>query len=918
MAFRPTNDNGGVFGNDTPQLPDIPYQRIFRWSIVVAGIILLFVVLNTARNVYTDWLWFDALGYKSVFTTRLWTKIWLFFAGASVFAAFFLINIRIALRLARRGEPAILPPETILLIRSVTRTGIVVVALLFALIFGSVASGQWENYLRFINVAPFVDGSGISISDQLWGHNPSFYVIQIPLLRFVQTWSMGVVLMMIVGSVAIYAIGFSMRGFRMTFSRNVKLHLGILMALLMLNLGWSYWFDIQELTLSARGLSGTLIGANATDVTAKLFGLRFMMAISALLAVMAVANAFLRLPRLPLAGFGVWILSIILVSTIYPAFYQRFSVEPSELARETPFIERNIEMTREAFGLANIEVRPFSTKGGLTPEQVFSNPNTITSIRLWDHRPLRDTYNPIQFLRPYYTFVDVDVDRYEIDGEIRQVMLSARELAPENLPGEAQSWVAQRLSYTHGYGVAMSPVTEFTPEGRPEFILKDIPPQGPIEVTQPEIYYGERSGSYVIVGTNTQEFDYPTEQDTPEFTTYEGAGGVALSSFLRKVAFAWRMADFNILISGEITSESKILYFRQLQDRVQRLAPFLSLDSDPYLVVAEGKMWWIQDAYTTTRRFPYSARYRDGFNYIRNSVKVVVDAYHGSVTFYVMEPDDALIKTYSSVFPDLFTPLSEMPPSLRSHIRYPEGLFTVQEEMYRLYHATDPRVFFTKEDTWSRPSELFYNTSQPMEAYYAIMPLPGEVEEEFLLLIPFTPLDRNNLVAWLAARSDGEHYGELVAYTFPKDRQVDGPRQVEARIDNDPLISQQFSLWDQQGSSIIRGNLLVIPLEDSLLYVEPVYLQATSLNFPELKRVIVAIDDQRPVMEQTLRRALEVALGKAPPSGILPGLGGITTPVPTAAPTPGAGTPQTDIDDVIEQVEALLEQLRGLLDQSHH
>ena len=507
-------------------------------------------------------------------------------------------------------------------------------------------------------------------------------------------------------------------------------------------------------------------------------------------------------------------------------------------------------------------------------------------------------------------------------------MLAARELAPENLPDEAQSWVAQRLSYTHGYGVAMSPVTEFTEEGRPGFFLKDIPPQGDIEVDRPEIYYGERSRSYVIVGTKTQEFDFPTEQDVPEFTHYEGEGGVTISSFIRKVAFAWRMADFNILISGEITSESKILYFRHIQDRVQRLAPFLAMDSDPYLVVADGKMWWIQDAYTTTRRFPYSTRYRDGFNYIRNSVKAVIDAYNGTVTLYVLEPDDALIRTYENVFPSLFAPLSEMPPSLRAHIRYPEGLFTVQEEMYRLYHVTDPRVFFTKEDTWSRPSELFYNTAQPMEAYYVIMPLPGEVDEEFLLLIPFTPLDRNNLVAWLAARSDGEHYGELVAYTFPKDRQVDGPRQVEARIDNDPLIAQQFTLWGQQGSQIIRGNLLVIPLEDSLLYVEPVYLQASTLNFPELKRVIVAIGDQRPVMEASLRKSLEVALGQAPPSGILPGLGvspppDQPTPVP-ATPTPAPGAPQPtlgptvpqpDLDDVIDQVEALLEQLRRLRDQ---
>ena len=925
MAFNGGQRRGGqrgpsdVLGDFARTAPTIPYRRIAIWGSIIGGVIFAIVMLNLAKNLYTDWLWFDSLGYSDVFVKRLVTRTWLFFAGASLFAVIFLLNIAIALRFARRGEPALLPPETIVLVRGLTRVGIVLVAGLFAIIFGAVASGQWENLLRIANAENFVDSAGLSIADPQWGHNPSFYVFILPLLRFVQTWTMGLVLMLIVGAASIYGVSFSLRGFRFDFGRPVKLHLGILFALLMVTIGISYWFDINELVLS----DGEVFGAGAADVAARLFSLRFMMAIAALVAILAIVSAYMRDYKLPAAAFGLWALSAIFILGIYPAAYQRFSVQPSELSRETPYIERNIELTRGAFGLDNVEVRPFRLGDELTAEDIDANPGTIDNIRLWDHRPLKDTYNQIQFLRPYYTFVDVDVDRYVIDGKIEQVMLAARELAPENLPGDAQKWVAQRLQYTHGYGLAMSPVTEFTLEGRPEFFVKDVPPKGLLPVDQPSIYYGERSRSYVIVNTKEEEFDFPLEQGSA-FTTYDGAGGVRLDNIIKKVAFAWRFGDFNILISGQLTSDSRILYFRQVQDRVSRLAPFLSLDSDPYLVVADGKLWWIQDAYTTTSRFPYSQRYRGEFNYIRNSVKVVVDAFNGTTDFYVIDPNDAIVRTYSNIYPDLFKPISDMPQSLRDHIRYPEGLFNVQEEMFRTYHVTDPRIFFTREDIWSRPSEVFYENQQPMEAYYIIMPLPGETKEEFLLMVPFTPFQKPNMVAWLVARSDGDHYGELVAFTFPKDRTVDGPLQVEARIDNDPLISQQFTLWGQQGSTIIRGNLLVIPMATSILYIEPIYLQARQLNFPELKRVVVVMGSGRPVMETTLRRSLEVALGQRVPSEIPGGFPvaqppadepAPATPVPTGPPpaTPAPG--DVNIDDLVDQVEQLLEQLQRLRDQ---
>ena len=899
---------------------NFPYRRLAKWATVVAGIIFIIVLLNMAKNVYTEWLWFDALGYRAIYSKAIVTRLWLFFAGALLFIAIFLGNIRLAQHLAKRDEPAILPFETILLIQSLTRISIIVLTLILALVFGAVASAQWENFLRFTSATPFVNFEGQPIADPLNGHNPAFYVFSLPFVRFIQTWLLGIVLMLILSAVAIYAVGLSLRGFQLTFARGVKVHVSVLVAILALIVAWSYWFDAKDLVLSSRGLRGTLFGANFTDANAKLFALRFMMGVTTAVGVMAVVSAFTRGVRLPVIAFGIWVASVIIVLAIYPNLYHRFRVQPSELAKELPFIERNIEMTREAFGLNRIEVSHFPTEGQLSSSDLLDNAATVDNIRLWDHRPLKDTYNQIQFLRPYYTFVDVDVDRYEIDGSRRQVMLAAREIAPENLPDEAQSWVARRLQYTHGYGLAMSPVTEFTSEGRPNFFVQDIPPRGAIPIDRPEVYYGENSEQYVLVNTKTQEFDYPTEQDIPVFTTYEGTGGVRLSSLLRRAAFAWRTTDFNLLISNEITSDSSILFIRDVRDRVRHIAPFLTLDDDPYLVAAEGRLFWIQDAYTTTQRFPYSQPYRQGYNYIRNSVKAVVDAYNGTVDFYIFEPEDAVLRTYARIFPDLFQPRSAMPPEIAEHIRYPEDLFNIQEELFRTYHVTDPRVFFAKEDLWSRPFEIFYDEPQTMEAYYVIMRLPGEAQEEFLLMLPFTPLNKPNLVAWLAARSDGENYGKLVAFTFPKDKQVDGPTQVEARINTDPLISQQFTLWGQQGSQIIRGNLLVIPLASSILYVEPIYLQADTLNFPELKRVVVAFGADSPVMAPSLSRSLEVALGRAPPTPLV-GLplppdqqpDGQQQPEPgndaTPAPTP------ISLDELIETVEELLEQLQQLQEQ---
>ena len=905
----------------------IPIRTIFVWSFLAMAIILLIILLDVGKNVYTEWLWFESVDFQEVYRTVIMTRVWLFAAGALVSLVLFTANAFIALRLGRLNEPSMLPPETIVLIRSLTRLSLVFGAVILSLVFGSIVAGQWETLLRFNNSVPFVDAQGAEITEPLYGRNPAFYIFTLPLWRFGQMFGVGMMAILLVEALGVYAAGYSLRGFRLYFSSAVKIHVLTLGAILALFVAWSYWFDIQELVLSTRGLDGNLFGAGATDVSAVTLTLRIMIVATVILAAVLIATAFQRSFGIALTAFSIWTGASIVLLTVLPAGYQRLAVQPSELAREAPYIERNITMTREAYGIGDIKVAQFPINDGPPPVAAITNPVVVENIRLWDDVPMLDTLNQIQFFRPYYTFLDVDVDRYVVGDRVRQVMLAARELTPEQLPGEAQSWVARRLQYTHGYGVAMSPVNEFTSEGRPNFFLKDLPPQAIeplLALDRPEVYFGEKTDYYVIVNSKTQEFNYPTQEEGPRFAKYEGGGGVQLSSFLRKAAFAWRLGDFNLLISNEVTPESRLLFYRQIQGRINRIAPFLELDSDPYAVVADGKLVWMQDAFTTTNRFPYSQPYNADVNYIRNSVKVVVDAYDGSMTFYVVTPDDALISTYMKIFPEIFRPFADMPAELQKHVRYPAGLFAIQESMYRTYHVDDPQVFFSKEDTWSRPREIFNDRQQNMDPYYVNMPVPGEVDAEFLLLLPFTPFNRPNLIAWMAARNDPEHYGELVVFNFPRAQQVDGPAQVEARIDNDPLIAQQFTLWGQQGSRIIRGNLLVIPIEGNLLYVEPVYLQAASLAFPELKRVIVAIGSSRPAMEPTLDLAMEVALGRRAPSGPTQDGGPITQPptgtpaprppTPTAIPTPGFGTPQPtpDIDQLIAQLDELLRQLKQL------
>ncbi|TET18444.1 MAG: UPF0182 family protein, partial [Dehalococcoidia bacterium] len=622
-----------------------------------------------------------------------------------------------------------------------------------------------------------------------------------------------------------YAVTYSLRRLSLAFSRGGKAHLAVLFAGIMGIVAWRYFLDAYGLVYSERGV---VFGAGYTDVHAELIALRILMAAAILLGIVVLFNIFRRGIRLPMYAFGGFIVAIIVVGVIYPAIVQRFQVKPSERTREAEYIGYNIEFTKKAFALDRIEEQQFPAEEELTEEDISANPATINNIRLWDNRPLKTTYKQTQALRPYYDFNDIDIDRYTTDGEYRQVMLGARELYQENLDPKAKTWVNQRLYYTHGYGLALSPVTEVSEEGAPTLQVKDIPPMSDFErfqIERPGIYYGERTNDYIIVNSKIKEFDYPAGEKNEE-TEYDGEGGVSLSSFFRRLAYAWQLGDFNILISGEIDSESRILYYRNIQRRVKHIAPFLQFDDDPYLVITEeGKLVWIQDAYTWSDKYPYSEPLPDGTNYIRNSVKAVIDAYDGSVTMYVVEPEDPVVQTYWAIFPDLFTSEQEMPEDIRAHLRYPEDLFIRQAQVYLRYHMEKVADFYGKEDLWEIPEEIYRGTAQRMDPYYIIMRLPDEEKEEFLLMLPFTPANKKNTIAWLAARSDGDNYGTLLAYILPPEKLIFGPMQVENRIEQDTAITEQFALWGRGGSTVIRGNLLMIPIEDSFLYVEPVFLQ---------------------------------------------------------------------------------------------
>ncbi|HLB27853.1 MAG TPA: UPF0182 family protein, partial [Dehalococcoidales bacterium] len=680
-------------------------SRIIFFSAVALALLLL---LSLAKTYYTEWLWFNSLNYSSVFTTTLKTRISVFFISAIIAGGVFIGNLALAARLVPKTEARFWSWNFVRRLQGMLRLVVILTTVILGLIFGSVAQDKWEIILRFLNQQPF------GISDPVFHKEVGFYVFSLPFLHLLQGWLLWLLVTTLLGSAGVYLLSYGVQWRRFDFSRRVLAHLtGLVIGILGL-LAWGYWLGIWELVFSSRGV---VFGASYADVHAKLPAFWILIAAVIITIAIIVISVWRRNFRWPLYAIGGWLVAAVLIGAVYPAVIQRFQVEPNELERETLYINYNIDFTRKAFALDRIEEQSFPAEDTPSPQDIAQNEMTINNIRLWDTRPLKDTYNQIQSIRLYYDFTDIDVDRYTIDGQYRQVMLSARELSAEKLAGQAQTWLNRKLQFTHGYGLAMSPVNEIAPQGLPELFIKDIPPVGIFSLEEPQIYFGEKTTDYIIVQTKTQEFDYPSGEDNV-YSFYQGKDGVGLGSFFRRLAYAWQLGDFNILISSQLTPQSRVLYRRTIKERVSHLAPFLTLDKDPYPVVTDGKLLWIQDAYTTSSRYPYSTPAGSGVNYIRNSVKAVIDAYNGDVTFYIADSSDALIRTYQSIFPALFRHFEDLPDALRVHLRYPEDMFVIQSEVYRSYHMRDARVFYNKEDLWAVPREVYFGTEQAMDPYY--------------------------------------------------------------------------------------------------------------------------------------------------------------------------------------------------------
>jgi uncharacterized membrane protein (UPF0182 family) len=864
-----------------PTEPSFPTVRISRravaWIVAIAAVLLLLFVLKPFATLYTDYLWFKALGYGAVFGIRFAAQLWLFLIFAVVFWAIGAVNVLLALNSGRRlssigiRQRLLTAPSTIL--------GMLAVFLL-GLLFGRIASSQWQTILTFVNQKPF------HIQDPIFHQDASFYVFSLPFYRFLWGWLLGVVILMMLIVAGLYA---SRAGFQNLLlpARAVR-HISVLAAGFALLLAVHYRLDLYELLLSGRGV---VQGVGYADVVARIPAYWIMAVLMVLIAIALLANAWLaRLAPLPLALVA-WLGAALILLVVFPGVIQRFQVDPNALSRETPYIKNEIAFTRQAYGLANIVDRQFTPQETLTPDIIARNPETVENARLWDPQlALPLTLENLQSLRLYYQFYqnEVAVDRYQIGDQYLQLLLQARELNPGNLPPNVQSWVNLKLQYTHGYGVVAARANQASPDGDPVLTLQNIPPNGVPSVSQPGIYFGRHTSDYVLTNSKQPEVDHPLAQGGDSYTHWTGNTGVPLSSGLRSLAFAIRFGDVNLLISPQLTPQTEVLFNRAVQERVSTLAPFLEFDQDPYVVVVDGHIYWIQDAYTVTDHYPYSDVSPDpngpfvGVNYARNSVKIVIDAYSGATTFYQLDSNDALANTYGSMFPGLFKPFSQMPAGLQAHIRYPRDLFNLQAEEFALYHITDPTAFYSRLDLWNIAKE---NTAQtggpsPIRPFYVIMRLPGEPKEEFVTILPYTPYGKTNMIAYLAARSDQPDYGTLFDFRFPKDLLVTGPQQIEANIDQAPVIKSQFTLLNTgAGSQVIRGNLLVIPIESSLLYIEPVYLEATNVQKPQLKKVIAATG-QNVVMDDTLDKALADLLGAPLPNG----------PTPTGPTTQPSGT----------------------------
>ncbi len=917
-----------------------PRRRPSRWLILVAvAAFLLLMALSGLATAWTDYLWFSSVGATSVWVTTLLSRILLALIGFAVAALVIWINLEVVSRC--KVDPLVGGgPDDEVIRRFRQWIGArrirahLAGATILGLLLGVAIASWWRDVLVWLNEVPF------GKADPIFGVDVSFYVFHLPVYRNIVGWAIQLVVASALVSLAYHYLSGGIQRLPNRFplvSRGVKSHLSVLLAALALLKAVAYRLDAYELLYSTRG---AIFGASYTDVTAHRPALTLLMAISILGAGLLLWNMRQAGWLLPAVAGGLWLIVSVVVGGVIPAAIERFRVQPNQFNLERPYIEHHIEYTLDAYGLGEgqVETRDFAASPDLTSEDIAGNQATISNVKLWDPGVLVPAYSQLQAIRPYYQISNVDTDRYVIDGELTQVMIAARELDSEDLP--AEGWVNEKLVYTHGFGEVISRANDVNPTtGEPDFLVRDVPPESivpELQTLQPRIYFGEAAttGSYVITRTKQQEVDFPSgEDDTVVRNTYEGEGGVQMSNFAVRFAMALRFGDLNTLISPELTPESRVLMVRNVVDRLARVAPFMQADNDPYLALIDGRLVWIVDLYATTDRYPYSAPVIDerlgitsdlsrDFNYIRNSVKAVVDAEDGTMTLYVLEPTDPLTQAYRDVFPDVFTDASEMSEELRGHLRYPEDMFRVQSEMYATYHQRDPQDFFQDEDKWDIPGDPATSDRELLRGdafdqagrvrkdlrqslpYYMLMRLPDEEELSYLIFQSFNPASRNNMTAFLVAKSGPADYGKIIDYRLPRGVLTNGLEQVSARIDQDPVISQQFTLLGQQGSEIIRGNMLVVPVEESLLFIQPIYLRAEGVLLPEFKRVVVVFGDQTtPIMSESLDAALAEIFGSA-----------------QAVARPDADTVSEDVDtaprDESDELEATVLRIDRLLTEA--
>ncbi|MGM0427917.1 MAG: UPF0182 family protein [Thermodesulfobacteriota bacterium] len=892
-----------------------------KTKVLIGCILLVVILLFSIVSIYPDWLWFKNLGFSPVFFTMLSTKFGFGFLVWLLLITIIAINLYIAGRLSPEPGAGVGAKNDAGIAAQMGISGntlnlfFVAFILIAGFVIASKGSEKWVTVLRYLYREPF------GTADPVFGKDIGFYTFALPFYLFIRQG----LLVLFVFAAGLTVIWYLKNGAlqitgdiiqeegkppslpKISVAPTVKKHLIFLAGIVVLLLAWGYYLKIYSLVYSTQGPA---FGASYTDMHIKVWSFRLLIVISFLFAVLLFYNAFNPRTKVMLWSGAVWVSAVLIFTVVLPMGVQKVVVKPNELVKESKYIGYNIDCTREGYNLNRIKAVRFDINNELSLKEMNRESTTLQNIRIWDERPLLRTYRQIQAIRLYYNFNNVDVDRYMIDGDYRQLMLAARELVVDQLPRQAGTWVNRHLTYTHGYGLAASPVNEISAEGLPRLFIKDVPPVSEVDISidRPEIYYGEKTDQYVMVNTKNREFDYPKGNENV-YTMYQGTGGVPLNSFIRRMLYAVEFMDPQILFTNSLIPQSRIMYNRRILKRANTIAPFLEYDRDPYMVISDKKLYWILDAYTVSDMYPYSTRSSVPFknkalNYIRNSVKVIVDAYNGDISFYLIDEKDPVAQVYAGIFPDLFKPFEEMPEDLKRHLRYPKDFFNIQAATYTKYHMEEPQVFYNQEDLWEIPDELYGDDRQKIEPYYIIIKLPGGEKEEFLLMLPFTPSNKDNMIGWLAARNDIPHYGDLIVYKLPKEKLVYGPMQIESRIDQDTDISRELSLWGQRGSKVIRGNLLAIPVRDSFIYVEPIYLEASredtedastrgtrpgatrrtgpmrsvekarSAALPELKRVIVTFAGQV-AMAENLDMAVALALG----GEVLPGETAVRTAV---------------------------------------